>query len=105
MTYYVKPAVYAGDSCWAVYDANDELMATGFISRKQAEEMAMGCELVDIELAKAEELGYVKRVYFAEAFRAHRFRIPRSSECLICREATSPADLDRALDDALARLQ
>ena len=41
---------------------------------------------------------------FDEAFRTHRFRIPRSAECLICRNATAPADLDRALDDALTRL-
>jgi hypothetical protein len=42
---------------------------------------------------------------FDEAFRAHRFRIARSPECLICRAATPPTDLDRALDDALARLE
>ncbi|MSQ93507.1 MAG: ThiF family adenylyltransferase [Gemmataceae bacterium] len=42
---------------------------------------------------------------FDEAFRTHRFRIPRALDCLICREAMSPADLDRALDDALARLR
>jgi hypothetical protein len=41
---------------------------------------------------------------FDEAFRTHRFRIPRSGECLICRDAPVPADLDRALDDALTRL-
>jgi molybdopterin/thiamine biosynthesis adenylyltransferase len=41
---------------------------------------------------------------FDEAFRAHRFRIPRSSDCLTCRDASLPADLDRALDDALTRL-
>ena len=41
---------------------------------------------------------------FDEAFRSHRFRIPRASECLICRDASSHPDLDRALDDALARL-
>jgi ThiF family len=41
---------------------------------------------------------------FDEAFRAHRFRIPRSPDCLICREQAAPGDLDRALDDALTRL-
>src|SRR5262245_11328302 len=43
---------------------------------------------------------------FAEAVRAFKFRIPRSPECLICGEHTSPAgeDLDVALDQALARL-
>jgi molybdopterin/thiamine biosynthesis adenylyltransferase len=41
---------------------------------------------------------------FDEAFRAHRFRIPRAAECLICRPAIADVDLDRALDDALARL-
>jgi molybdopterin/thiamine biosynthesis adenylyltransferase len=41
---------------------------------------------------------------FDEAFRAHRFRIPRSPECLICREDLAPQNLDQALDDALARL-
>jgi hypothetical protein len=41
---------------------------------------------------------------FEEAFRAHRFRIPRSPECLICLDAPLPGDLDRALDDALTRL-
>ena len=42
---------------------------------------------------------------FDEAFRTHRFRIPRALDCLVCREAMAPADLDRALDDALARLR
>ncbi len=52
---------------------------------------------------------------FEEAFRPYRFRVPRSAECLICREASgpdsgagaaapSPEDLDVALDQALARL-
>jgi ThiF family len=41
---------------------------------------------------------------FDEAFRAHRFRIPRSPDCLICREQAATGDLDRALDDALTRL-
>ena len=41
---------------------------------------------------------------FDEAFRTHRFLIPRSPECLICGGAKTPGDLDRALDDALARL-
>jgi molybdopterin/thiamine biosynthesis adenylyltransferase len=47
---------------------------------------------------------------FDEAFRAYRFRIPRSDECLICRtvaEGEIPAsseELDVALDQALARL-
>ncbi len=47
---------------------------------------------------------------FEEAYRPYRFRIARSAECLICRPVlppaavTSPEDLDRALDQALARL-
>jgi molybdopterin/thiamine biosynthesis adenylyltransferase len=41
---------------------------------------------------------------FDEAFRAHRFRVPRSAECLICRDEVSPTNLDAALDDALNRL-
>jgi molybdopterin/thiamine biosynthesis adenylyltransferase len=41
---------------------------------------------------------------FEEAFRTHRFRIARAPECLICREAVAPGDLDRALDEALTRL-
>lgn len=46
---------------------------------------------------------------FAEAFRPYRFSIPRAAECLICRAgpedaASSPEDLDVALDQALARL-
>lgn len=44
---------------------------------------------------------------FEEAFRPHRFRIPRSAECLICRPASPSSaseDLDEALDQALARL-
>lgn len=41
---------------------------------------------------------------FEEPFRMHRFRVPRSADCLICRAADAPADLDGALDDALARL-
>jgi hypothetical protein len=41
---------------------------------------------------------------FEEAFRSHRFRVPRAPECLICRETVVPADLDLAVDDALARL-
>jgi len=43
---------------------------------------------------------------FAEALRVHKFRIPRSPECLICGEHATPAgeDLDVALDQALARL-
>ncbi len=41
---------------------------------------------------------------FDEAFRPHCFRVPRAPECLVCREASGPADLDGALDDALARL-
>jgi molybdopterin/thiamine biosynthesis adenylyltransferase len=41
---------------------------------------------------------------FDEAFRTHRFRIPRAPDCLICCDAPTPADLDRALDDALTRL-
>ncbi len=41
---------------------------------------------------------------FDEAFRTHRFKIPRSPECLICGDAKTTGDLDRALDDALSRL-
>lgn len=41
---------------------------------------------------------------FDETFRAHRFLIPRAPDCLICGDAQSPQDLDRALDDALMRL-
>jgi molybdopterin/thiamine biosynthesis adenylyltransferase len=41
---------------------------------------------------------------FDEAFRAHRFRIARSPECLICRDTALPHDLDKAVDDALTRL-
>jgi molybdopterin/thiamine biosynthesis adenylyltransferase len=44
---------------------------------------------------------------FDEAFRPYRFRIPRAADCLICRAAataSSPEDLDVALDQALARL-
>ncbi len=52
---------------------------------------------------------------FEEAFRPYRFRIPRSAECLMCRAeptagpgamplASSPEELDVALDQALARL-
>jgi molybdopterin/thiamine biosynthesis adenylyltransferase len=46
---------------------------------------------------------------FAEAFKPFRFRIPRSPECLVCRDSvpSSPAsseELDVALDQALARL-
>jgi len=45
---------------------------------------------------------------FEEAFRPYKFRIPRSAECLICRAnadaASTPEDIDVALDQALARL-
>jgi hypothetical protein len=50
---------------------------------------------------------------FEDAFRPYRFRIPRSANCLICRDGAEPAtppgasaaeDLDVALDQALARL-
>jgi molybdopterin/thiamine biosynthesis adenylyltransferase len=46
---------------------------------------------------------------FDEAFRPFRFRIPRSPDCLVCRESPEPVagsseDLDVALDQALARL-
>jgi molybdopterin/thiamine biosynthesis adenylyltransferase len=46
---------------------------------------------------------------FAEAFKPFRFRIPRSPECLVCREpvlssTASSEELDVALDQALARL-
>jgi len=42
---------------------------------------------------------------FEEAFRSYRFAIPRSPECLICGSKPEPADLDRALADALDRLR
>ncbi len=44
---------------------------------------------------------------FAEPFRAHRLSIARSAECLICKDAppVAAADLDAALDQALARLE
>ena len=41
---------------------------------------------------------------FDEAFRTHRFRIPRAADCLICRDVSLQVDLDRALDEALTRL-
>lgn len=41
---------------------------------------------------------------FDEAFRTHRFRIPRGADCLICRETQALTDLDQAIDDALTRL-
>jgi molybdopterin/thiamine biosynthesis adenylyltransferase len=42
---------------------------------------------------------------FDEAYRPYRFAIPRSAECLVCRrDATAVQDLDRALNEALARL-
>jgi molybdopterin/thiamine biosynthesis adenylyltransferase len=42
---------------------------------------------------------------FEEIFRPFRFRVERSPECLICRpHAAPPADLDAALDQALAKL-
>ena len=48
---------------------------------------------------------------FEQAFRSYRFRIPRAADCLICRTgnpdepgASSPEELDVALDQALARL-
>jgi len=41
---------------------------------------------------------------FDEAFRTHRFRVPRSADCLICRDEIAPSNLDAALDDALDRL-
>ncbi len=43
---------------------------------------------------------------FDEAYRPHRFRIPRSLDCLICRaDAVDATNLDEALDDALGRLR
>ncbi len=43
---------------------------------------------------------------FEEAYRTHRFRIPRSPECLVCRDIPiAGEDLDRALNDALDRLK
>ncbi len=43
---------------------------------------------------------------FDEAYRTHRFRIPRSGDCLICRAAPVEAiDLDAALNEALDRLK
>jgi molybdopterin/thiamine biosynthesis adenylyltransferase len=42
---------------------------------------------------------------FEEAFRAHRFRIARSPQCLFCgATAKAPGDLDAALEQALSRL-
>ncbi len=44
---------------------------------------------------------------FEEAFRPHRFRVPRAADCLICRPRAAPSsveELDVALDQALARL-
>ena len=43
---------------------------------------------------------------FDEPFRTHRFRVPKSSACLLCSAVPPPAgeDLDAALDQALARL-
>jgi molybdopterin/thiamine biosynthesis adenylyltransferase len=47
---------------------------------------------------------------FDEAFRSYRFRVSRAADCLICRSgpsqpaASSPEELDVALDQALARL-
>jgi molybdopterin/thiamine biosynthesis adenylyltransferase len=42
---------------------------------------------------------------FDEAFKPFRFKIPKLADCLICRpRVEAPADLDTAVDDALARL-
>jgi molybdopterin/thiamine biosynthesis adenylyltransferase len=43
---------------------------------------------------------------FAEAFRSHRFRVPKLESCLMCGSAAdlSPENLDVALDQAFARL-
>ncbi len=44
---------------------------------------------------------------FDEPYRTHRFRIPKSPECLLCSADPATAageDLDAALDRALARL-
>ena len=44
---------------------------------------------------------------FAEAFRPYRFRVARRADCMICQARpapSSPAELDVALDQALARL-
>jgi hypothetical protein len=44
---------------------------------------------------------------FEEAFRPHRFHVPRAVDCLICRPRAAPSsveELDVALDQALARL-
>jgi molybdopterin/thiamine biosynthesis adenylyltransferase len=44
---------------------------------------------------------------FDEAFRPYRFRVARSTDCLICRPRPTPSsseDLDVALDQAVARL-
>jgi hypothetical protein len=44
---------------------------------------------------------------FDEAFRPFRFRVARSTDCLICRPRPTPSsseDLNVALDQALARL-
>ncbi len=43
---------------------------------------------------------------FEEAYRTHRFKIPRAADCLICRETPdTDMDLDRALNEALDRLK
>jgi molybdopterin/thiamine biosynthesis adenylyltransferase len=44
---------------------------------------------------------------FDQAFRTHRFAVPKALSCLLCSAVTPPAageDLDAALDQALARL-
>jgi hypothetical protein len=44
---------------------------------------------------------------FAEAFRPYRFRIEKTTDCLICRpvaRTSSGEELDVALDKALAQL-
>jgi hypothetical protein len=46
---------------------------------------------------------------FDEAYRPYRFHVARSADCLICRAGAAPApssaaELDLALDQALARL-
>jgi molybdopterin/thiamine biosynthesis adenylyltransferase len=41
---------------------------------------------------------------FDEAFRTHRFRVPRLENCLICGNSQTPQNLNQAIDDALRRL-
>lgn len=58
-----------------------------------------GCTSLLLTLARVEGV-------FPEPLRAHRLRISRSPECLICQASAGPTgeELDVALDEALARL-